>query len=97
MLVKESISDIFKGPTDPAIHKQYEEEKEKVENFLEYVRDELDIINHGDIDDSERHEMIMQLHRRMEEFWYNEIPSELLQDEYGEQWSKLQNFPAGGL
>ncbi len=92
MIVKESIQDTFKGPTDPAIHKKYEDEKEKVEGFLEYVRSELNMINHGHIDDEERHEMRMQLDRRMDEFWYTEM-SEFLQDEFGVQWSDLQNFP----
>ena len=91
MLVKESISNIFKGPTDPAIHKQYEKEKEEVEDFLEFIRDELNMINHGNIDDDERHDMRSQLYTRMDEFWYTEM-SNILQYEYGSKWVILQNL-----
>ena len=90
MLVRESIQDLFKGPSDPKIIKQYEDEKEEAEGFLEFIRDELNMINGGHIDDNERQDMRSGLYHKMDEFWYTKM-SEILQDEYEEQWSKLQD------
>lgn len=90
MLVRESIHDIFKGPSDPKIIKQYEKEKEDAEGFLEYIQGELDMINHGHIDNDERYDMKMNLYNQMDDFWYDQV-NDVLQNELGEKWFKLLN------